>query len=498
METVLKNGKVKKKGAISVQKNWAKYINTLIGLAFMIFFPLLTPPAQITDIGMTLLGIFIGMVYLWSTVDSKWPSLLGLILVGLSGYATISEVIMGAFGNDIVLTAALSMVLFGAIEYYGCSSCIAHWFMTRPIINGRPYVFIAILLLCSYSLSVLTDPIPALFVTWAIAEEILTTLDIKREDKLFPLIMIGVFFAACLGQPVLPFKGAPLIVIGAYQNMTNTIVSYPHYISFNIIMDLLGMIMFLIFSRFLFRVDVSKLGNLNSEKIKENAMPPLNRRQKVIFGAIFLYIALLLMPGFLPASIPGIAMINNLGVVGITFLTIVALSIIHAEDGKPILEFNKVAAKRFSWDVYLLIAAAIYVANALSSDVTGVNQWLISILSPLLSGQSEYMFALILMVVSLVLTNLANNAGMTLILLPVIIAFAAQAGINPLPYAMLVIVLVFIAMLTPSANPQSGLLHGRKDLASTSDIYKVGLPIVIGTLTLYATVGFPLAKMIFS
>lgn len=498
MDDSLRNTGCGSKEMEPIPNNKMKYINTAIGLAIMLLFPLLPPAEPITEVGMVLVGVFVGMVFLWSTVDSKWPSLLGLVLVGLSDYATMSEVITGAFGNDIVLVSMLSMILFGAIEYYGCSKCIAQWFMTRPIIEGKPYALLGVLILCSYTLSVLTDPIPSLFVMLAIGEDVLNILKVKRTDRLFAIVIMGMFFGILLGQPVLPFKGAALIVVGAYENMTNTLVSYPQYISFNIIMDVLGMLMFLVFTKFLFKADISKLGELDPEAIEDESALVVNHRQKIIFGAIFAYIVLLLIPGFLPATVPGVSLIGELGVVGVTFLTIIALSIIHADDGKPVLEFNKVAQKSFSWDVFLLIAAAIYIANAISTDVTGINEWLVNILSPLLSGRSEYVFAVLLMIVSLVLTNVANNAGMTLILLPVIIAFSAQEGINPLPYAMLVAVLVFIAMLTPSANPQSGLLHGRKDLISTKDIYRIGFPIVIGTLLLYMSIGYPLAKAIFS
>ena len=51
-----------------------------------VYFPQLSPIEPITEVGMTVLGVFIGMVYLWSTVDSIWPSLLGLLLVGFAGY----------------------------------------------------------------------------------------------------------------------------------------------------------------------------------------------------------------------------------------------------------------------------------------------------------------------------------------------------------------------------------------------------------------------------
>ena len=66
--------------------HWTYWLHLAIGAFFMFGFPMLDPIEPLTDIGMTIVGVFIGMVYLWSAVDSIWPSLLGLMLVALAGY----------------------------------------------------------------------------------------------------------------------------------------------------------------------------------------------------------------------------------------------------------------------------------------------------------------------------------------------------------------------------------------------------------------------------
>ena len=70
-------------------------------------------------------------------------------------------------------------------------------------------------------------------------------------------------------------------------------------------------------------------------------------------------------------------------------------------------------------------------------------------------------------------------------------------GVSPVPYAMGVAMMVFVAMLTPAASPHSGMLHGRKDLVTTADIMRIGVPLSIGALLLYVFIGYPLAKIIF-
>ncbi|MGI6227748.1 MAG: SLC13 family permease [Peptococcales bacterium] len=479
------------------------YIHCAIGIGFMLLFPMLPPIEPMTEIGMVVLATFIGMIYLWSTVNSTWPSLLGLMLIALSGYAGpgyggMKSVIMNSFGMDTVIIALFSMVLFGAVEYVGCSAYIARWFLTRPIINGRPYVFILVFLLCCYVLSALTSPITSLFILWAIAVDILAILNISKTDKFYPIFIVGTFFAATIGQPMLPFKGAQLIVVSAYEQMSGQVVNHLSYITFNFIMSMLLMAVFLLFIKFVFRPDISNLKNINIDQFNANPLPPMNQRQKLFLWMIVVYISMLLAPSFLPATVPGIQLLKDLGVLGVTIICVVVMCIIHVDDGRPALQFREVAAKQLSWDVFFLIAAAVYAANAVSNDITGIKEWMIQVLNPILGGRPEFIFAVLLFLVALILTNFANNAAMAVVLMPIIIAFCDQGGMPSMPFAMGVAMMVFVAMLTPSASPHAGMMHGRKDLVSTGDIMRIGFPLVLAALVVYVIIGFPIAKILFA
>ena len=92
--------------------------------------------------------------------------------------------------------------------------------------------------------------------------------------------------------------------------------------------------------------------------------------------------------------------------------------------------------------------------------------------------------------------NFANNAAMAVVLMPVVLSFSTQLGINPIPVAMGVTLMVFVAMLTPAASPHAGMMHGRKDIYSTGEILKIGFPMCLITWALYVFVGYPLMKLL--
>lgn len=478
-----------------------KTINTIIGLCVMIGFPLLPAPDPITPMGLAVIGAFLGMVYLWSTVDSIWPSLLGVIMIGLSGYTGegaqgLTVAFAQAFGASTVLIVLLSIILFGAIEYFGCAQYISQWLLTRKVINGRPYVFIFIYLFTSYILSALIGPVAAIMILWAVAVEILMALEIEKGDSLYPIFIIGTFLGATIGHPLLPFKSAVLMITGTFTKLTGTTIEYMPYIVFSFVTSILLLLLFLGLIKVLYRPDLTKIRHINVEYFKKKPLAPMNKIQKFYMILLLVYVLALLLPSVLPQNVPGITFLNTLGTLGVTGIAVIIASIAHF-DGKPALPFKQVAAKEMAWGVYFIIAAALFGANAIASDEVGAKVFLIQKLSPILGGHSEIVFAFILFTIALIITNFANNAAMAVVLMPIIVTFCEQMGVSPIPCAMGVSMMVFVAMLTPAASPHSSMLHGRKDLVSTGDIMRIGIPISVGAVLLYTIVGYPLAKILF-
>ena len=68
------------------KKNTISYIHVAIMLALMLGGGYLPPIAQITPIGMKVLGVFLGLVYGWCFIDLLWTSVLGFFALGLTGY----------------------------------------------------------------------------------------------------------------------------------------------------------------------------------------------------------------------------------------------------------------------------------------------------------------------------------------------------------------------------------------------------------------------------
>ena len=491
-----------KQGLVRIPVRHRKmYVHSAIGIGIMVLFHLLPPIAQITPVGMRCVGAFLGMIYLWSTVGTLWPSLLGLLVIGMSGYAgegpaAFNDMVLHAFGNNTVILVLFTMVLFGSLDTVGCTDYIAQWYLTRPMIKGRPYVFLFLYFMAAYALSALMTAVGALVMLWPIGQTMLSAASVKREDPIWPYFFVGMFFTASVGGAIFPFLGPQLIVLSTYTNITQDVVGYLPYILLNIGLTMALTILYLFIVKYVVRPDVSKLSHIDPSLMREKLnLPPMNARQWAFLAMVPVYVAMLLLPSFLPSSLPFMQGLLNLGTLGVTVGWIVVFSILWYGES-PMLDFKLTAFKHFNWGVFFMIAAAVYGAGTLSADKTHVSTFLVEVLQPILGGRNEFFFVAIMLFVGLALTNVMTNAASAVILLPVLLPFAQSSGASTPALVASLTLITQAAILTPAASPHAGLLWGRIDLHSPREITSIGLPMCIASFAFSLFMIYPLAKIL--
>ncbi len=109
----------------------SSYIHIAMTLLLMFGFGLLPAPEPMTALGMKVIGIFLGLLYGWTTCGLIWPSLLGMMALALTGAMSIAEILMGGFGNETTLLILFLLIFAAAVEEAGVSRSIAMWFVTR-------------------------------------------------------------------------------------------------------------------------------------------------------------------------------------------------------------------------------------------------------------------------------------------------------------------------------------------------------------------------------
>ncbi|WP_053982504.1 SLC13 family permease [Niameybacter massiliensis] len=475
--------------------NYSYLINTLIGISLMILFRFIPAPEPITPLGMEIIGIFIGVIYLWTFVDSIWPSLLGIFLLGSSSFAPMNQVLMNFLGDSTVVQLFFMMVLIGAVVQSGLTNYIGRWFLTRKVINGKPWMFSFMVLLGVFALAATSSAFTPIFLFWPILYGIFKELGYKPKDKYPTLMLISVVVVALMGFGTAPFKDGPVILLNNYTSLTGIEISFASFIGLTIPLSLLSIGLLIVLMKFVLKPDISLLKDVSVEMFNKNPLPPLNVKHKIIATTFIVYILFMILPGILPADLPIRAFFND-NKFGFALVMVCILCAIKI-DGKFLADYQNISSHHIQWSTIFLIGAALTIGNALTSEGTGVTPFLKNLLAPVFEGTGEFTFIVLILVLGLVLTNFCNSVVVGIIFLPIISAFTQTMGVATEPIVSIFIFMVLFGAITPAASPFAAIMHGNKEWLDTKDIYKYTTIMSILMLATVIIIGIPLSKIMF-
>ena len=189
--------------------------------------------------------------------------------------------------------------------------------------------------------------------------------------------------------------------------------------------------------------------------------PQMIRRQAVPLGprakpALIIVAAMvvLLASGIVPASIAAV-----LAACAMVLARVVTVAEAH---------------RSISWTTLLLGGGMIPLSVAM--EETGVAESLATSLITLVGADQPHLLILGISVVTLVLGQLISNMATALIIAPIAVAVALDAGLSPLPLLMAVTVSAAAAFLTPVATPANTMVLGPGGYRF-GDYWKLGLPL---------------------
>ena len=116
---------------------------------------------------------------------------------------------------------------------------------------------------------------------------------------------------------------------------------------------------------------------------------------------------------------------------------------------------------------------------------------------PVLQNVPASAFAVIIMILTVVLTNVCNSFVIGLLMQPVIATFCMATGMNSAPVvSMMILFVLSSAAVTPAASPFAALLFGNKDWLKSGEIYKYMTIFVAIELAIVLLVSMPVANML--
>lgn len=249
-------------------KSIKPYIHVVIILAFMFLFRYLPPIGTITPLGMWTLGIFIGVIYGWSTMDMIWPSLLGLFALSLLPGNGAIATFKAAF-SDRITVAILFFLLFGElINKVGLSKYIADWCVSRKFVKGKPYALLAMFCLAGAFIAAFVNSFAGIILMWGVFYTFCSEVGLKPGDSFVKISLIAICYICVMASDILPFMGISILAVGLQQQVAGIGMPYVQFTIAQLFMVLLASIFYFAFAKFIIKPDTSIIKNYAQTDIK--------------------------------------------------------------------------------------------------------------------------------------------------------------------------------------------------------------------------------------
>lgn len=473
--------------------NTAYMVNSGICVAIMLCFGFLPAPEPLTHLGMKVIGIFLGMIYGWITVGTHWPSLLGVLLLGLSGYDSVNNVLLNTFGNNTVLMLFFICIMTGVLNSAGLTRYFCLKVLRLRWAQGHPWRMTFLVLMSNYVCSAFLAPAASLLLIWSVLYSLFEMCDYKPGEK-WPMLMIaGTAFTGNISGQMFPFKNLCVSVLGQYETIMGGTIRASGFILWMFIFSMVCTLLFFLIVKYLFRPDVSKLVNA---KLDEKAAP-LSGYQKFVLAVFVCYVIALLLPDLLPKAWAVTKLLKDIGNTGIALCAVIALLLAKFRER---VSLSKMIFEGVNWDMLFLIASAMMVASVFRSEATGIEAFIVRYVTPILEGHSGLSLVILCILIVTVMTQFCNNAATVTVITPiflVVMSGLGDIGVNMKGIMLMTIAAGAMATLAPSGGTHAALLHGNRTwIPKAADLYLLcAIMVGINLLVMFA-VGIPLSYVI--
>ncbi len=467
-------------------------INSIIAIAIMIGFKYVVPASDpLTPVGVEILGIFLGVVYGWLIVgDIFWPSLFGLVFIGLSDWSTVANVFKTGFGHNNVMLMLFFFLFTNIINGAGITEYIARWITSRKIAQGKPYVLTVLIWIAGCVIYFMVTATAGFMIMIPLIIEISRVYGLKPGNMWSCMTMIGTFVIAGTSYILLPYKSLPLVVFSSYEALGGEPVNYAMYMLIVILTTLVFGAMVFLTMKYVVKPDVSAI---ESQIIDMSQLPPLTRYQKAVLAYFCVVIGTVMIPNFVPTTVPISAFLKGMGTPGIVAFAVLGWYALRFVDGQ---DMTQLFAKGVNWGVIFILACAMTVAAAVSDPVTGIQAWLGVIIEPVVAGKSPFMLTVILCCFALFLTNVGNNQSVAAIITPILLSIGMASGANMLVLLTCLLLCCNAGYCTPPASATASLLFAVTDWVPGKEPYKWGLVFSIYTIIVCFGFVYPLSSLL--
>jgi sodium-dependent dicarboxylate transporter 2/3/5 len=442
-----------------------KILLFLLIVLVMVASYLLPTPAGLSHNGQVMIGIMIMGAILWITelIPLAATGILIIIIQPILGTLPAQDV-FSSFGNQAVFFLIGAFILAAAIEKYGLHRRLALRFLSFFVRKPRMLSF-GIMASCTMLSFIIPEHgVAALFLP--IVTSILIVMKIQpRQSNFGKVCMMSVAYGCSIGSLGTLVGGArnPL-TISILSNLNPPItVTFFDWMVYSMPVVFIAFPLVWIILNLSFPLEIKSIENVKEEiNQQQDKIGKLTGSELTVIGivavTVILWIFFTLPPYF------GLAVIALTG------------SILLFFTGK--ITWRDVE-ERVPWGIILLYGGAITLGVGIQK--TGAGSWIaFHILESV--GNQTYLVLLVLIVLTVLLTEVMSNVAAVAILLPIGISVAAEVpGVSPLMAAMIIALSGGLAFMLVISTPGNAISYS-SGYFSTKDLLKAGVLSNIGCI----------------
>ena len=462
-----------------------KYVHFAVTFAFMFLFRFVPPVGTITPYGMAIIGIFIGLIYGWS-VDADnlcWSSLMGIVALGVTDFGNAGTALATAFGNESVLLMLMSMFSVGMLQESKLTEWISNKLMGAKFTQGKPWVLTAFIVVVPALATILVNQTVIALMMFVIYEEIFRQAGYKKGDLYPAMVLMGFMVICSVCLSLFPFRGWCLMSVGM-ATRAGIAINMSGWMITEVVAIAVTCVGWMLIMMFTPGCKVEKLKEIDITQFQQESKPLTGKQKAVLIVTVANLIGCIFI-SFLGGSEGWRLVMKNIGVYGWVLLMIVIAMVWHV-DGEPVLDKKKAPAF-FYWDLILVVAVAMVVANQITNASTGVTAMIGGLMAPLF-GLPDFAFLLALGVITFLATNFANNVAVTITMMTIAMTMAAQVGFNLQVALMVITIYGVIGLLTPAGSVNGAMIHAHSFTTTKSAYIAATIMIVFMTIVMAAVI----------
>ena len=438
--------------------------------------------------------IFIGVLLLWLTIGIDWPSLLCLFALGFIDKFGFNKVLSSSFGNSTFAFLLFTFVCTYALSKTSLIKRIALTFVNFKIAQKNSYLFIFFFLLATLILGLFISPSVLFVILLPILNEIISLLNIEKDDKISKVLMLGLGFTVSISSGMTPIAHVfPILAI----NAANIEVSTFEYIA---IAFPAGLVLFLLTYLVLILCIRPKKDGLNFENVA-NLKKSLQKLDKKDIITLIIFISVLVL--WIVPSIfefiyyPIYEFFNKYGTIMPPLLGTILLCVIRVEE-KPLLEVGDAFKNGVPRASLIMCAATLALGEAIKSEDIGLITYLQTNLGNSLVSLSPIILLIIFALWAAIQTNLSSNM-VTATLVGTVASTVIASTFSTLNLEATICIIGMLssfAFATPPSMPHIAIISSSETL-STKEVFIYGLIIMLLSVLVTLLISYPIGLLIF-